>query len=161
MKFIQTFSILWASLLLFSACAPKSYVKNESRLIILKTPKIKYADLGYIRSNEDEVRADLFVVGQLVQSIEISTLVCVNEGCLSKSTFKTDYLHPSYPNELIVNVLLGQPIFEKASLQKTSKGFIQELKSNEYNIVYKVEDGDISFRDTQNGLKIKILKTKG
>jgi len=161
MKFIQTFFTLWGSFLLLSGCAPKVYEKNESRLIVLKTPKIKYADLGYIRSSGDEVRADLFVVGQLVQSIEISTLVCVNEGCLSKSAFKTDYLHPSYPDELIVNVLLGRPIFEKASLQKTPNGFIQELKSNEYNIIYKVQDGDISFKDTKNRLKIKILRVKG
>jgi len=127
---------------------------------VLKTPMIKYADLGYIRSSSDEVRADLFVVGQLVQSIEISRLVCVHEGCLSKSAFNKDYLHPSYPDELIVNVLLGRPIFKKASLQMTPKGFIQELISDEYNIVYKVEDGDIIFNDKQNRLKIKILKVK-
>jgi len=158
---MRIFFTLWASLFFLSACAPKVYKKNESRFILIKTPLLKYADLGYIRSTEDEVRADLFVVGQLVQSIEISTLVCVNEGCLSKSAFNEDYLHASYPDELIVNVLLGRPIFEKASLQKTPNGFIQELKSNEYNIVYKVQDGEISFKDKKNRLKIKILRVKG
>jgi len=161
MKFIQIFCILWVNLFILTGCAPKSYEKNESRLIVLKTPKIKYADLGYIRSNPNEVRADLFVVGSLVQSIEISTLVCVNEGCLSKSAFNEDYLHASYPDELILNVLLGRPIFEKASLEVKNKGFIQELKSPDYNIVYKVLDGDISFKDSKNRLKIKILKVKG
>jgi len=130
-------------------------------LIVLKTPKIKYADLGYIRSNSDEVRADLFVVGSLVQSIEISRLICVNEGCLSKSSFNKDYLHASYPDDLITNVLLGRPIFDKTSFQKTDRGFIQELKSADYNVIYKVEDGDISFKDRQNKFIIKILKVKG
>ncbi len=161
MRFMRTFFILWASVFLLGGCAPKSYEINESRLIILKTPKIKYADLGYIRSNKDEVRADLFIAGSLIQSLEVSTLVCVNEGCLSKSAFNEDYLHPSYPDDLIVNVLLGRPIFDKTSLQKTDKGFIQELKSTDYNVIYKVEDGDISFKDRQNKLIIKIFKVKG
>lgn len=161
MRFMRTFFILWVSLFILSGCAAKSYKVNESRLIILKTPKIKYADLGYIRSNEDEVRADLFIAGNLIQSLEVDTLVCVNEGCLSKSAFNKDYLHPSYPDELIVNVLLGRPIFDRTSLQKTQRGFMQELKSADYNVIYKVEDGDISFKDRQNKLIIKILKVKG
>lgn len=161
MKFIQTFSILWASLFILSGCAPKQYAINESCLIVIKTPKLKFADLGYIRRNTDEVRADLFVAGQLVQSIEVSRLICVDDGCLSKSQFNEDYLHPLYPDDLVLNVLLGRPIFEKASFQKTEGGFIQSLKSDEYNIVYKVEYGKIYFKDKQNGFLIKISKTKG
>ena len=161
MRFIRTFFILWASLFFLSGCAPKTYKVNESRLIILKTSKLKYADLGYIRANEDEVRADLFIAGNLVQSFEVSNLVCVNEGCLSKSAFNEDYLHPSYPDDLILNVLLGRPIFDKTSFQRTDRGFIQELKSADYNVIYKVEDGDISFKDRQNKFIIKILKVKG
>lgn len=158
---MQIFFTLWASLFFLSGCAPKTYKKNVSRFILIKSPLLKYADLGYIRSNDDEVRADLFVVGNLVQSIEIDTLICVNEGCLTKSAFNADYLNASYPDNLLLNVLLGRPIFDKASLQKTSRGFIQELTSSEYNIVYKVEGGDISFKDKQNRLKIKISKVKG
>ena len=142
-------------------CAPKTYEINESCFILIKSPLLKYADLGYIRSNKAELRADLFVAGNLIQSIEISTLVCVNEGCLTKSAFNKDYLHESYPNDLLLNVLLGRPIFEKASLQVNSLGFTQALKSKDYNIVYKVENKDIFFKDTKNKLKIKISKIKG
>ncbi len=159
MRFIQIFSILWVSL--FLGCAPKSYTMNESRLIIIKTPKLKFADLGYIRKNPDEVRADLFVAGNLVQSIEINTLVCVNEGCVSKSNFNEEYLNPAYPNDLMLNVLLAKPIFNKASIKKTENGFIQELKSDEYNITYKIENGNIYFKDKKNKILIKIKKIKG
>jgi len=159
MKFIRIFFILWVSL--FLGCAPKSYEINESRLIIIKTPKLKFADLGYIRKNADEVRADLFVAGTLVQSIEIKTLVCVNEGCVSKSSFNEEYLNASYPDDLMLNVLLAQPIFEKASMKKTKEGFIQELKSSEYNIIYKIENGNIYFKDRKNRILIKIRKVVG
>lgn len=154
---MQIFFILWVSFFILG-CAPKTYERNESRFILIKSPLLKFADLGYIRSNSDEVRADLFVVGTLVQSIEISTLICVNEGCLTKSAFNKEYLNASYPDDLLVNVLLGRPIFDKASLQVTDTGFRQELISPDYNIVYKVESGNIFFKDSQNRLKIKIEK---
>ncbi len=159
MRFIRIFFILWVSL--FLGCAPKSYMMNESRLIIIKTPKLKFADLGYIRKNIDEVRADLFVAGNLVQSIEINTLVCVNEGCISKSSFNEEYLNSAYPDDLMLNVLLARPIFNKASIKKTENGFIQELKSEEYNIIYKVENETIYFKDKKNKILIKIKKIKG
>ena len=159
MKFIRIFFILWASL--FLGCAPKSYELTKSRLIVIKTPKLKFADLGYIRHNSDEVRADLFVAGNLVQSIEINTLVCVNEGCVTKSSFNEDYLNASYPDDLMLNVLLARPIFDKAFMKITDEGFIQELKSDEYNITYRVENGNIYFKDRRNKILIKISKTKG
>ena len=159
MRYIQIFFILWASF--FVGCAPKTYSVNEGRFIVIKTPKIKFADLGYIRKNVDEVRADLFIAGNLVQSIEIKTLVCVNEGCITKASFNEDYLNASYPDDLMLNVLLAKPIFEKASMKKTEGGFTQELTSPEYNIVYKIENGTIYFKDKQNNILIKIFKTKG
>ena len=161
MKSIQTFFILWASLFVLGGCTAKQYTKNESSLIVIKTPQIKFADLGYIRKNSDEVRVDLFTAGQLMQSIEIDNMVCVDAGCMSKSSFNADYLHPSYPDELLLDVLLARPIFEKASMEKTESGFIQRLKSTEYNIIYTIENGDVYFKDKQNGFLIKITKTKG
>lgn len=159
MRYIQIFFILWVSF--FTGCAPKGYEVNEGRFILIKTPKIKYADLGYIRKNADEVRADLFIAGNLVQSIEIKTLVCVNEGCITKSSFNEDYLNDSYPDDLMLNVLLARPIFEKASMKKTDGGFIQEIKSDEYNITYEIDNGKIYFKDRKNNILIKIFKTKG
>ncbi len=160
MRFIKTFFIPWVSLLFLTACT-KQYEKSESRLIIIKSKHLRYADLGYLYRNSDEVRADLFVAGKLVERLEVSTLVCVNEGCLTKAGFNERYLHPSYPDDLILNVLLARPIFEQASLQRTPTGFIQTLKSDQYNIIYKIENGDIYFKDKQNRLMIKISKLKG
>ena len=146
---------------MFVGCSTKIYTLNESSLIVIKTPKLRYADLGYIRRNTDNVRADLYVAGQLAQSIEISTLICVDDGCMTKSQFNESYLHPAYPDDLLLNVLLARPIFKKTSLEKTEDGFIQNLKSDEYNIIYKVQYGKIYFKDKQNNFLIKVSKTKG
>jgi len=64
----------------------------------------------------------------------------------------------AFLEDLLLNVLLGRPIFNKASLEITEMGFRQELKTPYYNIVYKREGKDISFNDKHNKIKIKISK---
>jgi hypothetical protein len=148
-------------LFLFFGCAAKQYEKHETRLIIFKTAKIKYADLGYIRHNKDEVKVDLFMAGQALESIEVGRLVCVNKGCMSRSKFNAEYLHASYPADLLLNVLLGRPIFDKAAIAESAEGFEQELQSPEYDITYRVKGAEIYFKDRQNTIMIKITKIKG
>lgn len=161
MRFIARLFIVSLGFFLFLGCAAKQYEKHETRLIIFKSAKIKYADLGYIRRNKDEVKVDLFMAGQAARSIEVGKSVCFEEGCMSRSDFNKEYLHPSYPHELLLNVLLGRPIFEKAAIAQTAKGFTQELQSSEYDITYRVENAEIYFKDRKNKILIKISKTKG
>lgn len=153
--------ILWASLFLFIGCAPIKYKKNQSSLIIIKTPKLKFADLGYIRKNANNVRADLFVAGRLVESIKIDAMVCVKDGCLSKASFNAEYLSKDYPDNLLLNVLLARPIFNSEFLKRRADGFVQNIKSSKYDIVYKVQNQNIYFKDRKNNFLIKISKVKG
>jgi hypothetical protein len=161
---MRRFSIRWASAALFAAallllggCAPKQYAISEPRLIVLKTPKIKFADTGYIRTSGDEVEVELFSAGQAAGRITINRLVCVEgEGCSSKSDFNADYLNPAYPDETMKNVLLGRPIFEGKTLKRTAEGFEQHLSGASYEIAYRVTGGQIVFRDRKNRILIRI-----
>lgn len=161
MRWISRLFILSMGLFLFFGCAARQYEKHETRLIIFKTAKIKYADLGYIRHNKDAVKIDLFMAGQAARSIEVGKSVCFEEGCMSRSDFNKEYLHPSYPDAFLLNVLLGRPIFEKAAIAQTAQGFTQEIQSAEYDILYRVENSEIYFKDKKNMILIKISKTKG
>lgn len=161
---MRRFSTLWASTALFAAallflggCAPKQYAISEPKVIVLKTPKIKFADTGYIRTFDDAVEVELFSAGQAAGRITINRLVCVEgEGCSSKSTFNADYLNPAYPDETLRNVLLGRPIFEGDALQKTEEGFEQHLMGTEYEISYRVTGRQTVFRDRKSRILIRI-----
>jgi len=157
---MQIIFILWVSIL-FIGCAPKSYTINESKLIIIKTPKFKYADLGYVRKNKNEVKIDLFIAGNLIQSFEIDTLICANEGCMRKSSFNEEFLNSSYHYDILKNIFLASPIFESKNLEKTSTGFEQNIKTKDYDITYKIENDEVYFKDKQNKILIKIKKIKG
>ena len=146
--------------LFFSACSIKDYEQTKSKIIIIKSPKIKFADLGYIRNTENSIELELFLAGKSIKQISINHLICVDEGCMSKSSFNTDYLYQSYPNDLLQNILLGNPIFDDKNKQKTDDGFIQKITTEFVEIIYKVNPHAIFFKDKKNNIIFKIKEIK-
>jgi hypothetical protein len=149
--------LLIALVLLFSACSVKEYKQTQSKIIIIKSPKIKFADLGYIRNSEDSIELELFMAGKSIKKIAINHLVCVDEGCMSKSGFNKEYLNTSYPNDLIQNLLLSKPIYDGLGLEKTDDGFEQNIQNEDVDIKYKVDSKTTFFKDRKNKI---IFKTK-
>ena len=105
--------------LLFSACSIKDYEQTKSKIIIIKSPQIKFADLGYIRSSDKAIELELFIAGTAIKKITINHLVCIDEGCMSKSGFNREYMYENYPDELLQNILLGLEIYDGQNRVKT------------------------------------------
>ena len=143
-------------ILFFSACSVKEYEYTKSKLFIIKSPQIKFADLGYIRNTGESIEVELFMAGKSIKKIEVNHLICVDEGCMSKSGYNEDYLHPSYPDDLLQNILLGMPIYDKLNLEKTEDGFAQKIKNENVYIKYKVDNKQIFFKDLRNKIIFKI-----
>jgi len=159
---MRRYFTLWASLftlLFLSGCGAKPFVQNSAATIIMKTPKIKFADAGYVRSNEDVVALELFSAGHAVGKFEIENLVCVDgEGCMRKSSFNEAYLNRHYPDTLMENVLRGKPIYESENLLKNEHGFEQHIMNEYVEIKYKVSPNQTYFKDRTNKILIKIKK---
>lgn len=146
--------------LFFSACSVKEYTHTQSKIIIIKSPQIKFADLGYIRNADDAIELELFMAGKSIKKISINHLVCVDEGCMSRSGFNEDYLHYSYPRDLMQNVLLAKPIYESKNLSKTDDGFIQKIQNKDVDIKYKVNSRVTFFKDKKNNIILKFKETE-
>ncbi len=147
-------------MLIFSSCSVKNYEKTESKIIIIKSPKIKFADLGYIRNSDKKIELELFIAGKVVDKISINHLICVKDGCMSKSGFNEDYLHFSYPDDTLQNILLARAIYDNKNIQKTADGFEQNIKNEYVNISYKVTQDITFFKDKKNRIIFKIKNTK-
>lgn len=144
-------------LVFFSACSIKNYTHTAAKILILKTPKIKFSDIAYIRNSDDAIELELFVAGKAVQQFHINHLVCVDDsGCMQKSTFNREYLNQSYPDDLLQNILLGKKIYNGKNLQKNANGFVQQINTQSVNIIYKVNTQSIYFKDRKNHILIKI-----
>ena len=148
--------ILAVLILFFSACSMKNYERTQSKIIIIKSPKIKFADLGYVRSTGTHVELELFMAGKSIKKIEINKLICIDEGCMTRGTFNEDYLNESYPSNLFQHILLGMPIYDIKNLEKNENGFIQKIKNEDVDIKYRVNNKQIFFKDRKNNIIIKI-----
>jgi len=152
--------ILLISILLFSACSTKNYEHTQTKIIIIKSPKIKFGDVGYIRNSESSVELELFMAGQAIEKISINHLICVTAGCMSKSAFNQEYLNESYPSDILQNILLAKPIYGGDAMIRTSDGFRQHVEDENVNILYKVTSNMTFFKDRKNNIIFKIKDTK-
>ncbi|MEA3523158.1 MAG: hypothetical protein U9R50_09280 [Campylobacterota bacterium] len=152
--------ILIAFTLLFTACSTKNYEITQTKIIIIKSPKLKYGDLGYIRNSDKSIELELFAAGKAIEKITVNHLICTSEGCMSKGAFNEDYLNSAYPSDILQNILLGTAIYNEKNIVKTKDGFIQEIKDESVDIVYRVTSKSIFFKDRRNRIIFKIKDTK-
>jgi len=160
MKHKRTLLLIITSFL-FGACAPKEYVVQNAAFIMFKTPTFKYADMGFIYENKDEVKVEIYGSGQALMSLEITKgSVCMSQlECMGKSTFNQEVLSSLYPEDTLENIFRGKPIFNKEGFKAKGNGFTQKIvKKEKYNIDYSVLNNQITFHDTINAIVIKVKK---
>ncbi|MDF1878781.1 hypothetical protein JHD46_03910 [Sulfurimonas sp. SAG-AH-194-C20] len=143
-----------------SACSMKNYTHSTSKIITIKTSKLKFSDLAYFKNTNNSVRLELFTAGINVQNIEINNLICLNEGCMLRSSFNSEYLNENYPDTILQNIFLGQAIYDGLNFTKTTDGFIQKIQNKDVDIHYKVSSNEIYFKDKKNKILFKIKDIK-
>ncbi len=156
---MQKYSILWVSFfaLLFGGCTTKQYTISQPKMIVIKSPKLKFADMGYIRYAQDAVEVELFTTGAAVEKISIDMLVCMSAGCMSEAAFVKEYLYKDYPKDTMRRVLQSEPIFGGLGTSETCGGVkFQYIRNDEMDIVYRRSPSETYFKDRLNGLMIKI-----
>lgn len=148
--------ILIGLVLLLSACSIKIYEQTQPKILIIKSPQIKFADLAYIRHSGQALELELFVAGKSIKKIAINHLICVNEGCMSKAAFNAEYLNAAYPSDLLQNILLSQAIYNGQNRVQTQNGFSQKIQTKDVDISYKVTGTQTFFKDRIKHIIIKI-----
>ncbi len=159
---LKTVSTIFITFLLFCGCTGKELISEEnqeSAFIVIKTPTMKYADLGFIYKKQDLVKVEIYSMGQALLSIDINGMnVCMSTfECMSKEDFNEKMLHHAYPPTLLENIFRGKAIFDKEGLEKNTNGFTQKVsKKGEYDINYSVTATERRFRDKRNKILIKV-----
>ena len=147
-------------ILLFSACSLKDYEHTKTKIIIIKSPKVKFADVGFIRNSKKSIELELFVAGKAIEKFTINHLICMSDGCMSKSRFNKDYLHVTYPEDILQNILLARPIYSAKNKVKIDDGFEQHVKNENVDITYRVSSHVTYFKDRKNKIIFKIKDTQ-
>ena len=154
--------LLFPILLLMNGCTGKQVIKKEnqeSAFIIIKTPTMRYADMGFIYKKTDLVKVEIYALGQPLLNLNINAMnVCLSTfECMEKKDFNAKMLSAYYPDTVLENIFRAMPIFDKKNLEKSSNGFTQKIKKEkEYDITYSVKSNKRVFRDTINKIKIEV-----
>ena len=154
--------VVLATLSLLTACVGIKPKKEESAFIVLKTPKIRYADMGFITASPTDVKVEIYGAGQPLIKLEIGGLnICMSTfKCMDKMDFNERVLNGAYAKDLLENIFRGEPIFKSEKIEKSKDGsFSQKLtKENLYDISYSVNQKERVFRDKLNKILIKVRK---
>ncbi len=142
--------------LFFSACSIKNYEHTQTKIITIKSPKMKFSDVGYLRNSDKSIELELFMAGKSIEKIAINHLICISSGCMSKSGFNKDYLNEAYPDDTLQNILLSHAIYDGANLSKTADGFTQKIQDEDVDISYRVEPDGVFFKDRKNGIIFNV-----
>jgi len=152
---IKNIASLFVTLGIISGCTHVEPTKQESAFIVMKTPKMKYADMGFISNSSSKVKVEIYAAGQPLVSWEINALnICMSTfKCMEKKDFNEQFLVASYPDTLLENIFRAKPIFNKQGYKKVEGGFKQTIENG---ISYSVVSGERKFRDTINKILIKV-----
>ena len=153
-------SLLLLVTLIFTACSVSNYEKTQTKIIIIKSPKLKFADIGYLRNTGEKIELELFIAGKCIDKISVNHLICVSDGCMSKSSFNKEYFSPHYPEDLLQNILLSMPIYEGKNMVKTKDGFEQKIQEQHVEISYSVTPHAVVFRDKKNSIIFTMKDTQ-
>lgn len=126
---IKNFLIILCSLFFLIGCANKQPKLTSSATILIKTPKLKFYDKGFISKFDDYVEVQILSAGTSVLKLKIyNSMICRDTfECQTLKSFNAEYLSEDYEDKFIKN------LFDK-------------------------DDKQIVFRDKKNHILIKIKK---
>jgi hypothetical protein len=148
-------------LLFFTGCAYKTpYTSSKPYYIVIKNSQIAVADTGFIKRDESRFNLQLFSASTPIFDLHVEDDVCIDYTCMSKRSFNTEFFGISHYESFIDELFNLKPIYNKKGLIKSRNGFEQKIKTDEFDISYKVEHGNLYFRDRTNRVLIKLKELK-
>ncbi len=140
-------------------CVDKVPMKNSNSVFVLiKTKKMRFGDIGFIRHDENSLNLELFNSGTAVLDLAIKDKICINKVCYSKKSFNVKYLGFQYYDDFLQDIILKKPIYNKRNLKLHVNGFRQNIVNGLLDIDYKVNGDKMIFKDKMRKIVIKIQK---
>ena len=121
-KKILLFTFYFSLFILMFGCS----TKTTPIYAVIKTPKIKVADQGFIKEGFGYKDIVIYKAGNVPVKIRIkNSQVCMDGKCIDKETFVKEYLSKDYPADF----------FDKILNKECIKGYF--CKSSKNKIIFK------------------------
>ena len=147
--------------LFFIGCAYKiHYTSSTPYYVVIKNSSISMADTGFIKRDKSRFNLQLFSASTPIFNLHVDDDVCLDYVCLSQQNFNKKFFGINHYKGFIDELFNFKPIYGKKNLKKNKNSFEQKLKTDSYDITYRVEEGRLYFRDSKNRVLIKLKELK-
>ncbi len=147
-------------LLFFQGCGYKYEVlSSKSYKIVVKNRDFAISDMGFLNITEYDKIVDIFSAGVAVLHVRLlKDEGCINGYCTDRLDFNRRFLGYRHYKNILDEILMKRPIYEKAGYHKLSDGFEQIIKDKNYSIIYRVNSKEIYYKDKKNHILIKLKR---
>ncbi len=150
-----------AAVVVFSlvGCAGRYYEEPQPALIVLRSPVLKYADMGFVYRGKRSIKVQIYGAGRPVFTLTAGKRVCVDSGCMSEKEFYKKYMHTDYPAGTLAAIFSKRPIFGGEGLEEEGDKRVQHIEEEgKFDIIYTFDSTSARFRDRLNHILIKITE---
>lgn len=148
-------------ILLLSGCATKiPIISSDTYLITIKNKQMALSDTGFLNHGKDYINVQIFSAGAVLFNLEVQENVCLDGRCTSRMEFNKLFFEYPHYEAMINDILEMKPLYDGENKVTIEGGFEQELDLLGSHISYKVQGKSLSFKDSKNGILIKLKELK-
>ena len=155
------YKIVLLAILLLTGCSFKTpYKSSKPYYIVIKNSKMAVADTGFIKRDESRFNLQLFTAATPIFDLHVEKNVCLDYACMSKKSFNREFFGISHYENFVNDLFNLKPIYNRKNLKEQNSGFEQKIQTDEFDITYRVENGNLYFKDRKNRILIKLKELK-
>jgi hypothetical protein len=145
-----------------TGCSFKEQVYvSKSLHVSIKSKKITLNETGFLTLKEHSKNLQIFAFANPLLDLHVkSEDVCEGLQCMDKKRFNEDFFGYAHYKDLIDDILDFAPLYEKKNIHNIEGGFEQILQTKDYEIFYRVTKDTLYFKDSKNGILIKLKELK-
>ena len=153
--------ILLVAIIFLAGCSLKTpYQSSKPYFVVIKNAQMAVSSTGFIKKDNQRINLQLFSAGTPILNLHVESFICSGLTCASRKSFNEEFFGYAHYESFIDELLRLKPIYEGKNLLKTDRGFKQEIVTKNYEIVYRVEDGNLYFKDKKNKILIRLKELK-
>ncbi len=155
------YKVLLLFIFIFTGCSYKTpYLSSKPYYVVIKNPQIAIADTGFVKRDNTRLNLQLFSASTPIFDLHVKDDICLDYVCMKKENFNKEFFGFSHYEDFINELFNFNPIYDRKNFKKTKTGFEQNIKSDKFNITYKIEGKNLYFKDKQNRILIKLKELK-
>ena len=132
------------------------YASSKAYHIVIKNSKIALSDTGFLKQDKNRLNLQLFSAATPILDLLIKDDVCLDMLCMRKEKFNYEFFGNKHYEGFVQELFTLQPIYNNKNIQKKENGFEQYIKTDSYDITYRVMGNDMYFKDRKNKIFIKL-----